>query len=98
MRCWLIIARFVQCCSVFVDSARGPGSATSPRQDDYETVGILPLISRKTLGILTYSLEYGRLFCCYGFVNGFVNADTMWHFRVATDRYLARVCYLVAGQ
>ena len=43
---------------------------------------------------LTYSLEYGRLFCCYGFVN----ADTMWQFRVATDRYLARVCYLVAGQ
>ena len=40
-----------------------------------------------------YSMEYGNLF-----VYGFITPAIVRKFRAATEKYLSRVCYVVAGQ
>jgi len=42
---------------------------------------------------VNYNMEYGNLF-----VYGFITPATIRKFRAATEKYLSRICYLVAGQ
>ena len=42
---------------------------------------------------VNYSMEYGNLF-----VYGFITPAIVRKFQAATEKYLSRVCYVVAGQ